>query len=296
MKAQQTRSETSGTGEGEEGPWCLPCGHVVFRKDQVHYCTYIHLKELEAVYGRPIEREPIHPDERFFVYVHQVCELKFMQMLVDIDRAIHAIEESDYASAQLLLDRLTLLCRNVVDTILELKTMPKEVFLDILRPHLAPASGAESINYRRLEIRSGTALDDPFYTDHHGTIYRYREYLARMPAEGPRDPKTCWWLDEFDTLSALPSLRTAFEGMLLRHGCSYEQLKGQISEINDLTSIGRKLFMYDKAFERLRGAHLGVAVHFLGSLPGTGHTPGAPYLKSVLETHHLFPKLREVFV
>lgn len=281
----------------------LPCGHEVLDRDQVHYCDYVQdplLQELLKPKGvRGERRDYSHPDEFQFILVHQSCELSFSGCLYEMERAITAMQEGELCRASELVSR----CRSW----LLIASRQLQHLVDHLTPedfayfrvYLSPASGAESIRFRLIEIASGVNPNGP-YVGHRGHMFSFKQFLDRGPTEGEGRPKTRWWTPAMEERAAQPTLRSAFEALcqLNRETEAERQVimkavwRGERGE--GLKGLAESLYAYERAVRAIRKVHLNAARRHVSEEPGTGHTDGVLYLRSVLETARCFPVLTTV--
>ncbi len=299
----------------------LPCGHEVLHKDQVHYCDYISLNALSGLFvpfaGTAKERAFLHPDEHQFLLIHQAIECMFAQAYFDLKRTVGFVQEDEIAQADHALHRTIEWMKAIPKFMSVLKTMRPEDFA-VFRMQLAPASGAESIMYRRLEILCGLKPDSPFVRecehDASGNVllqerlYTYRAFLDRNLGEGEFEPKTRWWTEELTQLAECPSLASTFKDFLARQRMTYadlyaqvlamkepapdpEQTSGVAPVVRPLAQFLNRLFELELIFRSFRSGHSAVAKSQIGTKPGTGHTSGYPYLRSVHDTAKFFPEI-----
>ena len=125
---------------------------------QNHYWTYHGLDTLLAC-KRPLTASQ---DEDLFIAVHQVCEIAFHQMILDLDRAIDSFAaglasgdpvigpEADEAAY--FLRRVNGLWGTVNATMPVLAGM--RAFAEF-RTSIGPTSGFQSFQFRRLEVMAG---------------------------------------------------------------------------------------------------------------------------------------------
>ncbi len=102
-------------------------------------------------------------DEDLFISVHQICELSFHQMILDLDRALMALSDLKIdveaaAEASYFLERVVALYGTVNGTVPMLAEM--RGFVEF-RQALGPSSFFQSFQFRRIEIMSGIA--DPYW-------------------------------------------------------------------------------------------------------------------------------------
>lgn len=121
-----------------------------------HYWTYHSLPDLLAC-KRPLTASQ---DEDLFIAVHQVCEIAFHQMIIDLDRVLDALDAAltgdavigDTGEARYFLARVNQLWRTVNTTMPILAGM--RAFAEF-RTSIGPTSGFQSAQFRRIEIMAG---------------------------------------------------------------------------------------------------------------------------------------------
>lgn len=300
---QAESSESAAKSEERSQTVTLSCGHEVLDANQVHYCDYIGLNLLwSGVYGAtPFHNgEPralLHHDEKQFVAVHQMSEQCFEMILFSLDEVISALDHGELDVAVRFIERMSSYIKATRGVMQPLLTMRPEDFAKF-RWGLYPASGAESIQFRMIEIRSGLRADSP-YAEMYGKTFGFREFLDRAPraGDGPGYPKTRWWTAKMsEECERGRSLATVFAELLereeleLKEILSVERTRGDLWErwgclINALRD-------YEAQFQSLRALHVKVAESQVGVHDqGTGHTSGVPYLRSVWQTARFFPEL-----
>jgi tryptophan 2,3-dioxygenase len=124
---------------------------------QNHYWTYHDLPTLLAC------KQPVtaSQDEDLFIAVHQVCEIAFHQMILDLDRTLDALKVGidakggrigELSEAAYFLPRVNQFWRTVNATMPILAGM--RAFAEF-RTALGPTSGFQSWQFRQIEIMSG---------------------------------------------------------------------------------------------------------------------------------------------
>ena len=285
----------------------LECGHEVLDADQVHYCDYLGLTLLwNGEYGstpfhKGKPRELLHHDERQFVAVHQMSEQCFEMVLFTLEAALTSIETGELREAARLVERMSMYVKAARGVMRPLFTMRPEDFAQF-RGGLGPASGAESIQFRLIEIRSGLRADSP-YAEMYGQTFGFREFLDRAPraGEGPGYPKTRWWTalmteecERGRSLSSALAERMRREEVelsaVLKAECAHGSAQGKLWE--RWGGVIEALRDYESQFLSLRALHVKIAESQVGEADqGTGHTSGVPYLRSVCQTARFFPHL-----
>ena len=306
--------------DGQEGEWrttVLPCGHEVLKADQAHYCTYVSVDALEKLRqpfaGTPTaERIPHTHNEELFVACHQASEIAFGHAVIALQLTTHSLRPevalSQFVLAKRLLGRSIAWVNVATEVMFPLRTMAD---FKGFRDSLAPASGAESLNVRRLEILAGVRENTPYVVER-GVPYTYREYLDRRPKDGDNDPKTRWWTEELTQLLQQPSLQQrlheqiGLQGLDLETACEglyplplevptvkKEEDEERLSPREKLRELCRGAYIFEMAYLNWRMHHSITAAREIGTTPGTGHTSGMTYLHDVRRRLRIFPGLSE---
>ncbi|RDV25128.1 tryptophan 2,3-dioxygenase [Alteromonas aestuariivivens] len=126
----------------------------------VYYGDYLQLDKILSAQSLQSTRygEPAH-DEMLFVIVHQVYELWFKQVLHELNSVIDAFAQDSIPDQALIsvvhrLNRIIQIQQLMNDQISVMETMTPQQFL-AFRDYLVPASGFQSIQFKRLEISLG---------------------------------------------------------------------------------------------------------------------------------------------
>jgi tryptophan 2,3-dioxygenase len=141
----------------------------------LHYHDYLNLDHLLNAQKRRSEElgMPAH-DEYLFITVHQVYELWFKQMLIELDAVMETFSNTPVSEQKMLqaysrLERIVMIMKHSLGQIDIMETMTPLDFLDF-RDFLYPASGFQSYQFRLLETKLGLRLGDrlqysqsPFY-------------------------------------------------------------------------------------------------------------------------------------
>lgn len=115
--------------------------------DYLTYWDYIHLDTLLSLQNPKTKL----PDEQIFIIYHQITELYFRLILLEIEQIAHdpALTEKTFA---MRLERIIRYFRHLDDSfIIMIDGMEKEQFLKF-RMALLPASGFQSAQYRLIEL------------------------------------------------------------------------------------------------------------------------------------------------
>jgi tryptophan 2,3-dioxygenase len=122
-----------------------------------HYWTYHSLATLLGC-KRPLTASQ---DEDLFIAVHQICELAFHQMILDLERTLDALRlladeggDTHADESVYFLDRVNAMWVVVNTTMPILAGM--RAFAEF-RTSIGPTSGFQSFQFRRIEIMSGVS-------------------------------------------------------------------------------------------------------------------------------------------
>jgi tryptophan 2,3-dioxygenase len=236
---------------------------------QNHYWSYHSLPTLLAC-KKPLTASQ---DEDFFIAVHQVCEIAFHQMILDLDRTLGAIRAAfaapvigDTSEACYFLARVNQLWRTVNTTMPILAGM--RAFAEF-RTSIGPTSGFQSVQFRRIEIMSG--IDQVYWTG--GTNdAEGRPHVAETEFDRRHAADITDWQATYRT----HSLRAYWRDLLARFG-TVEAVEA------DATAgpLARLMADYDRAQLVFHKLHLKLAVVQLrkvGVEVGTGGTSFRTYL------------------
>nr|WP_228035073.1 tryptophan 2,3-dioxygenase family protein [Oculatella sp. LEGE 06141] len=258
---------------------------------QNHYWSYHDLEALLQC-KRPLTASQ---DEDLFIAVHQICELAFNQMIIDLDRVLEAIETAlqapsnaiigDTSEACYFFQRVLKLYEVAVGTMPILGTM--RAFAEF-RTSIGPTSGFQSFQFRRLEIMSGVhkywegGTNNAQGTPHVAETAFDRQYGANL----------AHWFDQYQQ----HNLAHYYQALLDR--APGKPLAEKLLELQQhpyAKAVLNDLKTYDELQTRFHRHHLGLAVQQLklvGVDVGTGGTSFRDYLaKYEKELTPLFPGL-----
>ncbi len=131
----------------------------------MHYSEYLKLdKILEAQFLESSKKQKPAHDEMLFIIIHQVYELWFKQILFELE-SIRTIFKKEIVDDQELgvivsrISRCNKILKLLVDQVSIIETMTPSAFLEF-RDLLNPASGFQSLQFRKLETILGLKLED----------------------------------------------------------------------------------------------------------------------------------------
>jgi tryptophan 2,3-dioxygenase len=238
--------------------------------EPMSYSDYLHLHKLLTLQA-PVSDDP---DELLFVVCHQSIELWFKVIIADLRRVVKLIDEDRWIEAATVLGRANDCSALVLAQTQSLQRLPVVSF-HAFRCQLGTASGAQSLQFRELEILSGL---------------RHPGYLERLRAIGDEKVR-----GHLDALLTERSLAQAHQDMAVRHGVRDWTLPlrrphafGPLFVLND------KLLEFDDAWLRWRDEHVRLVQRMLGGdLRGTGGTDPEPFLGPT-RRYRFFPYLWDV--
>ena len=236
------------------------------RSGGTDYATYLLIDDLLNL-QRPLT--PDAHDELLFIIVHQSYELWFKLILHELTRARDELLAGRPQAAVPRLSRTVAIERLLLDHLDVLETMGPEGFLEFRDP-LEPASGFQSVQFRRIEWISG--LRDMFPAD----------------AEPPAGPSL---YEAFASAAGLPEDEEARMDALADLYRDHEDDPVRAW----LYRVAERLIDHDEGVALWRHHHVLMAAREIGSRPGTGGSPGVPYLKTTLD-RRFFPELWRVRV
>ncbi|MFV0260079.1 MAG: tryptophan 2,3-dioxygenase [Acidimicrobiales bacterium] len=240
------------------------------------YGRYLRLEELLSL--QTPQSTPVEPDELLFIFIHQVYELWFKEVLHELDQLVELLDTDQPDLSGHQLKRVLKIFKTLVAQLDVLETMTPLEF-DSFRSFLASSSGFQSVQFRELEFLLG--LKSPLHL----------ERLAGEPS-GPRLVRRY----------RSPSLWDAFMGYLARLGypVPVEILDRDVTlptpsspEVQDvLVTVYREdrgparlcesLTDLDEGLQEWRYRHVMMVQRTIGTKRGTGGSEGVEYLRSTL--------------
>jgi tryptophan 2,3-dioxygenase len=245
------------------------------------YLRLDRLLELQVPRSAPEEH-----DEMLFIIIHQVYELWFKLLLHEVDRCGREFDADDLFGAIARCQRLRTVLKTLVGQLDILETMTPLSFL-AFRGYLESASGFQSAQFRALEFVLGhkrpemlrwygdpgeramleRRLADPALQDH------FYGFLARR---GVRVPAELLRRDVRQAAAASPALQ--------------QELVRVFRTDPSLAILLELLTDVDEGLQEWRYRHVKMVERTIGTKPGTGGSPGAPYLRTTL-FNPVFPDL-----
>jgi tryptophan 2,3-dioxygenase len=225
---------------------------------------------------QPRSPGPEH-DELLFIVIHQVYELWFKEVLHEVDRVRHLLEDDDPHRAQHTLKRILTILKVLVAQLDILETMTPLEFLSF-RERLEAASGFQSDQFRQLEFALGLKSQAAVARFPAGS--RAHEALSRRFAE-----PTVW--DAFLRFLAREGYaidRTHLERDVTTAIGSSDDIQRTLIEVYrenpQIAELCERLVDLDEGLQEWRYRHVKMVERTIGAKPGTGGSSGAAYLAS----------------
>jgi tryptophan 2,3-dioxygenase len=257
--------------------------------EQSKALTYTSYLALDEVLGAQRPRSDEH-DEMLFIVVHQVYELWFKELLHELAHLQRLLEEGSGSQALGTFKRILTILKLVVAQLDVIETLQPTQFLSF-RDRLESASGFQSAQFRELEAVLG----------------RRERSVLRAYEEGSDDYRRI--------VAALerPSLYDSFLAYLSRSGYDVpaDRLEQDVTQPveesagvhaavlaayrddGEAAMVCERMVDLDEGFQEWRYRHVKMVERTIGSKPGTGGSPGAPYLRTTLHKP-AFPDLWSV--
>jgi tryptophan 2,3-dioxygenase len=254
----------------------------------VTYASYLKVDELLAL-QQPRSEGPEH-DELLFIVIHQVYELWFKELLHELDRVRHWLEDDEPHRAQHTLKRILSILKVMVAQLDILETMTPLEFLTF-RERLEAASGFQSDQFRQIEFVLGVKSQ--------GAVRRFSDgSRARMALERRYSEPTLW--DGFlhylsrEGYSVPPSHLERDVSVPIEPSPDVQRvLLGVYRDDPKNAELCERLVDLDEGLQEWRYRHVKMVERTIGVKPGTGGSAGAAYLRETIG-RPLFPDLWEI--
>src|SRR5262245_24827879 len=125
---------------------------LIYHNKTLTYTSYLKVNEL---LGLQVElSKPGHHDELLFIVSHQVYELWFKQMIHELVEICRLLDADEPARATQYFERIHRIQHLLIEQIPVLETMFASDFAQF-RDNLRPASGFQSVQFRKIEFLCG---------------------------------------------------------------------------------------------------------------------------------------------
>jgi len=131
----------------------------------MHYAQYLNLDSILGAQKLESEKQgTLAHDEMLFIIIHQAYELWFKQILFELGSIKdifqqHEVDDLKLGTITSRLDRVNKILKLLVDQVTIIETMTPSSFLEF-RNLLNPASGFQSLQFRKLETILGLKYED----------------------------------------------------------------------------------------------------------------------------------------
>lgn len=257
----------------------------------VNYASYLALDQLLNA-QHPLSR-PEHHDEMLFIIQHQTTELWFKLVIHELRAAIDWIVRDNLEPCFKILARVKHIQSTLEQQWSVLATLTPSEYLQF-RGVFGTASGFQSYQYRLVEFLLGNKNADMIRQHEHDPQAKallldalhkpsiYDEFLRYLARHGHAIPSDVTERDFSTPYQRNTAVLDAFKEIYRRpdqHWDAYEMCE--------------KLLDVEEAFSLWRFRHLKVVQRVIGYKPGTGGSPGVPFLKRIVD-QVLFPELWDV--
>jgi tryptophan 2,3-dioxygenase len=240
--------------------------------------TYTSYLALDEILGAQRPRSDEH-DEILFIVVHQVYELWFKELLHELAYLQRLLDEGRGPQALNTFKRILTILKLVVAQIDVIETLTPVQFLSF-RDRLEAASGFQSAQFRELEAvlgrREGKVLrayeeGSDSYRRIEAALGRrslYDSFLRYLSLRGYDVPA-----DRLERDVALPVEES--EGV-------HAAILAAYRDDGEAAMVCERMVDLDEGFQEWRYRHVKMVERAIGDKPGTGGSPGAPYLRTTL--------------
>ncbi|WP_129779544.1 tryptophan 2,3-dioxygenase [Peristeroidobacter soli] len=254
--------------------------------------TYASYLRLDALLDQQAPASDSH-DEMLFILIHQASELWLKLCLHELRAARISIAGDQLRSAFKMLSRVAGVQKQLIHSWDVLGTMTPADYLSF-RDRLGTSSGFQSQQYRLIEFMLGnkSAAHVERFRDQ-DSAYRslqqalnepsiYDEALRALQRHGLDIPSS--YISRDFSQPYEPSREVEI---------AWSKVYRNTERYWELYELAEKLVDLEDRFQLWRYAHLRTVERIIGRKPGTGGTPGVPYLAKVIE-QRFFPELFSV--
>lgn len=256
---------------------------------EMTYGRYLRLEELLRL-QQPLSESH---DETLFIIIHQASELWLKLCVHELLSARACIARDECRPALKMLARVVAAQAQLAQSWQVLHTMTPSDYMSF-RALLGTSSGFQSHQYRLLEFLLGNKsaahvarhADDPAV---HALLSEalhapslYDETLRLLHRRGFAIPESHRDRDFTQPYRAAREVEAA-----------WERVYRDTDQYWELYELAEKLIDLEERMQQWRFGHLRTVERIIGRKPGTGGTPGVPYLARVLE-QRFFPELFNV--
>jgi tryptophan 2,3-dioxygenase len=254
--------------------------------------TYAQYLRLDGLLCQQAPRSESH-DEMLFIVIHQASELWLKLCLHELGAARACIAGDQLGSAFKMLARVAGIQKQLIHSWDVLGTMTPSDYVSF-RDLLGSSSGFQSQQYRLLEFLLGnkSVAHVERFTDDSAAYQNltqalrepslYDESLRALRRHGLPVPDD--HIERDFTQPYQPSHEVEV---------AWAEVYRNTARFWELYELAEKLVDLEDRFQLWRYAHLRAVERIIGRKPGTGGTPGVPYLARVID-QRFFPELFSV--
>ncbi len=284
----------------------------------VNYADYLQLPKILSAQCPRSEAmgAPAH-DEHFFIVIHQVYELWFKQILVELYSVRESMCQAHVIAQDLWqvvyrLQRVVAIVGLLVEQIKLIETLSPMEFLKF-RSFLETASGFQSHQFRLIEVCLGITINNvkaynlqPEYTamleeaqQAPSLLHCLEQWLEQLPVD---EEGTVWCAyeqaiggafseEKYRALLKDKKVRLSFKAMsnallvnAYQHHSFMQLPYGLLQTLVDI----------DEGLMNWRQTHANMVFRMIGHRPGTGGSSGYTYLKATVEKRQVFQDITNV--
>ncbi|MCE2944187.1 MAG: tryptophan 2,3-dioxygenase [Lysobacteraceae bacterium] len=266
----------------------LEAGITTDLRERLTYAGYLRLDVLLA--AQAPRSAPDNRDELLFIIQHQTSELWMKLALAELGAAARALAEDRLDPALKMLARVKHVQKQLVEQWSVLETLTPSEYA-VIRPHLGPSSGFQSLQYRMIEFLLGNKDEAMLAVfahapDEHAALAAVRDapslydealrYLARRGHAVPADLLERDVRQPHARCDALVPVLARIYTAPSVHWDAYHLCESLVDlEVN---------------FQLWRFRHLKTVQRIIGDLRGTGGSSGVAFLRQALDLT-FFPEL-----
>ncbi|HYM02678.1 MAG TPA: tryptophan 2,3-dioxygenase [Stellaceae bacterium] len=262
-----------------------PAAHTDF-SGEMSYGDYLQLDRLLDA-QRPLSA---NHNEMLFIVQHQTTELWMKLVIHEIEAAMAHVRRDDLPPAFKMLARVSRVMAQLIQAWDVLSTLTPSEYLDF-RHTLGRSSGFQSFQYRSIEFLLGNKQKSML------ELYRHRPEILVALERRLASPSL---YDESIRLLARRGFAIDAAALERDWSASYRPnpsveaawtaVYRDTAHYWDVYELGEELVALEDFFRQWRFRHVTTVERIIGGKPGTGGTPGVPYLRRLLEVR-LFPEL-----
>jgi len=261
---------------------------LIYHNKTLTYTSYLKVNELLGM--QTVLSDPQHHDELLFIVSHQVYELWFKQIIHELQEICRLLDADEPAPATQYFERIHRIQHLLIEQLPVLETMFASDFAQF-RDHLRPASGFQSVQFRKIEFLCGAKNqkmvelagdNDPIRTELNAAMQAptiYDHLLRHLARSGIAVPKSILERDVSQVHQPSEELSTAFIEIYRDPYKNYARFR-----------LCEHFLEFEERFSLWRFHHVKMVERMIGSKGGTGGSSGARYLMSTVSIQ-FFPEL-----